>query len=116
MFELVSQSDPMFIGMLTLILIAMLVVFIKSFKCKGDKGQLDVAIQWIKSIGTLGLVLGIFGQLLGMYSAFTVIEAAPGISPSVLAGGLKVSLITTLYGMLIYIIYLIFSMILRRLY
>jgi len=43
-------------------------------------------------------------------------ETTQGISPAILASGLKVSLITTLYGLLIYIIYLVCSMILKRIH
>ena len=36
-----------------------------------------------------------------LFSAFSVIETSQGISPAMLASGLKISLITTLYGLLI---------------
>ena len=101
-------------GILTLILLSLLAVFVMSVLKKGDEKQLNQSLQWLKSIGTLGLVVGILGQLIGLYSAFSVIETAGGISPAILAGGLKISLITTLYGLLIYIIYLVCSMILKR--
>ena len=46
---------------------------------------------------------GILGQLIGLYSAFSAIERAMDISPAIMMGGLKVSMITTLYGILIYL-------------
>jgi biopolymer transport protein ExbB/TolQ len=58
----------------------------------------------IKSLGLFALVFGIFGQLLGLYQAFSVIEQAGSISPAILAGGLKVSTIPTLYGMIIFLL------------
>ncbi len=100
-------------GILTLILLSLLAVFVRSIMKKGDEKQINQSIQWLKSIGTLGLVVGIFGQLIGLFSAFSVMEVSQ-VSPTILAGGLKVSLITTLYGLLIYIIYLLCSMILKR--
>jgi len=114
MFILFSQGGPLFMGILTLILAFLLAIFVRAIIKKRDEKQLNQSIQWLKSIGTLGLVVGIFGQLIGLFSAFSVMEIKQGISPVVLAGGLKVSLITTLYGLLIYIIYLVCSMILRR--
>jgi len=81
---------------------------------KEEEKQLNQSIQWLKSIGTLGLVVGIFGQLIGLFSALSTIEMSQGISPAILLGGLKVSLITTLYGLLIYITHLVCSMILKR--
>lgn len=114
MFQLFSQGGPLFMGILTLILLSLLIVFVMSIMKKGDEKQLNQSIQWLKSIGTLGLVVGILGQLIGLYSAFSVIETGQEISPAILAGGLKISLITTLYGLLIYIIHLLCSMILKR--
>ncbi len=63
--------------------------------------------QWVKELGILALTIGILGQLIGLYSAFNAMEQAPDISPEMLAGGLKVSMITTLYGFLIFIISLV---------
>lgn len=58
----------------------------------------------IKSWGLFALVFGILGQLIGLYQAFIAIEQAGAISPALLAGGLKVSMITTLYGILIFLV------------
>ncbi len=58
----------------------------------------------IKSIGLFSVITGIFGQLIGLYTAFAVIENAADISPALIFGGLKVSMITTLYGIVIYLI------------
>ena len=114
MYNLFSQGSPIFMGILTLILLSLIAVFVMSIIKKRNEKQLNQSVQWLKSIGTLGLVVGILGQLMGLFTAFSVIETVQGISPAILIGGLKVSLITTLYGLLIYIIYLLFSMILKR--
>ncbi len=114
MFDLFSQGGPIFMGMLTLILLALFTVFVMSIIKKGNEKELTSSLQWLKSIGTLGLVVGVLGQLIGLYSAFAVMETMEGISPSILAGGLRVSLITTLYGVIIFVLYLILSMILKR--
>ena len=60
------------------------------------------APAWVKEIGLLTLVSGIFLQILSMYHAFDVIQQAGDISPTLLLGGFKVSFITIMYGMLIY--------------
>lgn len=116
MFKLFAEGGVLFMGILTLILLALIVVFVLSFKNKGNEKKLNKSIQWMKSIGTLGMVVGVFGQLIGLYSAFSVMSTTEGISPTMLAGGLKVSMITTIYGVLIYIIYLACSMIIKRLF
>ena len=95
-------------GILTLILVAMIIVaFINGLpvikgEWEAEKGR--VKISYIKSVGLLALVMGILGQLIGFFEAFKVIEAAGDISPAMIFGGLKVSMITTLYGFFIYIL------------
>ena len=51
----------------------------------------------------MALVVGILGQVIGLFEAFQAIEEMKEVSPSLLAGGLKVSSITTIYGFIIYI-------------
>ncbi len=95
-------------GILTVILIAVLIVTIINGVAvlKGNIPPEDarIRISYIKSIGLFALVVGIFGQLIGLFSAFKAIEEAMDVSPSIMAGGLKVSMITTLYGFIIFII------------
>ena len=114
MFDIFSQGGPLFMGILSLILLSLMAVFVVSIIKKRDEKQLLQSIQWLKSLGTLGLVVGILCQLIGLFSAFSVIETSQGISPTMLASGLKVSMITTLYGLIIFITYILFSMIFKR--
>lgn len=58
----------------------------------------------IKSIGLFAMITGILGQLIGLYNAFVNIERAGDISPAIVVTGLKVSMISTLYGISIYLI------------
>lgn len=64
-------------------------------------------VSYGKAIGLFALVTGILGQLIGLYSAFSAIEGAGDISPAMVYGGLKVSMITTLYGITIYLLSLL---------
>ena len=60
-----------------------------------------------KSMGLFTLVTGIVGQMIGLYSMFSAIEevSAKGeeVIPSLVFGGIKVTMIVTIYGMLIYL-------------
>lgn len=58
----------------------------------------------LKTYGNLGLVSGLLGSFIGLYSAFNFIQQAGNVSPSVLAGGLRVALICSIYGMIVYLI------------
>ncbi|WP_350216827.1 MotA/TolQ/ExbB proton channel family protein [Ekhidna sp.] len=53
------------------------------------------------------LITGVLGQLIGLFSSFEAIQQMESVSPAILAGGLKVSMITTIYGSVIYIIALL---------
>jgi len=53
-------------------------------------------------------MLGFLGTVIGMIQAFDAIEVAGDISPSLVAGGIKVALITTVFGLLVAIILQIF--------
>tara|TARA_Y100000768_G_scaffold371697_1_gene338655 strand:+ start:1384 stop:1683 length:300 start_codon:yes stop_codon:yes gene_type:complete len=58
----------------------------------------------LKTYGNLALSTGILGSFIGLYSAFITIQEVGNVSPSVLAGGLRVALICTIYGVLVYLI------------
>jgi len=58
----------------------------------------------LKTYGNLGLVSGLLGSFIGLYSAFNFIQQAGNVSPSVLAGGLRVALICSIYGIIVYVI------------
>lgn len=65
--------------------------------------KLEWGLKYIKALGLLALVVGVFGQVIGLFEAFKAIEEMREVPPSLLAGGLKVSSITTIYGFIIYI-------------
>jgi biopolymer transport protein ExbB len=46
-------------------------------------------------------MLGFFGTVIGMVVAFDTIEKAGDISPSIVAGGMKLALITTVGGLIV---------------
>lgn len=81
-------------------------ILIASGKAK-DKTNFPHQLTYVKSIGLFTMITGILGQLIGLFMAFTAIEAAQDISPAILAGGLKVSMITTLTGVVIYLLSII---------
>lgn len=67
-----------------------------------DLSSIQQSIDLIKASGLFAAVTGILGQLIGVYSAFSSIEEAGGVSPEILMSGLKVSSICTIYGLIIY--------------
>ncbi|MEL6142861.1 MAG: MotA/TolQ/ExbB proton channel family protein, partial [Bacteroidota bacterium] len=53
-------------------------------------------------------MLGFMGTVIGMIQAFQRIEDVGDLSPSVVAGGIKVALLTTVFGLIVAIILQIF--------
>ena len=62
------------------------------------------APAWVCDIGIIALVMGILSHLLGIYLAFGDIVAFGGVSQTVFLAGYRVSLITVLYGLIIFIV------------
>ena len=58
-------------------------------------GLLDRGLSWIALFIALGPMLGVMGNVIGMIQAFDAIEISGDISPKLVAGGIKVALITT---------------------
>lgn len=71
-------------------------------------GNLERGISWISLFIALAPMLGFMGTVIGMIGAFDAIEAAGDISPSLVAGGIKVALLTTVFGLIVAIILQIF--------
>lgn len=63
--------------------------------------QLENGLSWIQLFITLAPSLGFLGTVIGMIAAFDAIEVAGDISPNVVAGGMKVALITTVGGLIV---------------
>lgn len=109
MTDLFYSGGPLFMSILTILLITLIAVGILSFvkPPKATPGPISPVL--VKEIGILALIIGVSGQFIGLYSAFTLIEQAGTVSQSVLMSGLKISSITTMYGLLIcaigYLIY-----------
>ena len=91
MIEIFLQGGVLFMSIITIFLVMVGL----SFYTHSDK---------LKTYGNLALSSGILGSFIGLYSAFMTIQEVGNVSPAVFAGGLRVALICTLYGLLVYII------------
>ena len=87
-------GGPVFMAILTAVLAAM---FFAAWK----------APRWVKEIGAFALVFGVFSTFLGIIQMLGAVQQIGDIETDVLCGGMKVTLIPTVYGMIIYMISLI---------
>lgn len=71
-------------------------------------GQLESNLSWLSLCIALAPSLGFLGTVIGMVQAFDDIQKAGDISPTVVAGGMKVALITTVAGLIVAIILQVF--------
>ena len=71
-------------------------------------GLLEKGLVWISLFIAIAPMLGFMGTVIGMIQAFDRIEAVGDLSPSVVAGGIKVALLTTVFGLIVAIILQIF--------
>ena len=63
-------------------------------------GQMESGLSWIGLFIALSPMLGFMGTVVGMIDAFDQIQTAGDISPTLVAGGIKVALLTTLLGLI----------------
>ena len=88
------------VGWMTLITLALVGVLIAMWK----------APNWVRELGLLGLALGLLGWFSGFCQAFVDIMKAGDVSMTVVCGGVKVSLIAPIYGVLVYLVSVVVSM------
>lgn len=107
------EGGPGFMGVLTILLIITTAWFIYHFMIsyhskKINQEKLLRLFSYGKSIGLLALVTGILGQMVGFTAMFSSIEEAiqrgEEVIPALVFGGIRVTMIVTIYGMIIYLL------------
>ena len=73
-----------------------------------QQGQMESGLSWISLFIALSPSLGFMGTVVGMIQAFDDIQAQATISPAVVAGGIKVALLTTMMGLISAVILQVF--------
>ena len=73
-----------------------------------EESRLENGLSWISLFIAIAPSLGFLGTVIGMIQAFDAIQAAGDISPNVVAGGMKVALITTVGGLIVAMILQVF--------
>ena len=65
-----------------------------------EMGKLEKGMVWISLFISLAPMLGFMGTVIGMIGAFDAIAEAGDVSPSLVAGGIKIALLTTVGGLI----------------
>lgn len=82
----------------------------------GVTGRRNVLVgkRAVFHLGLFALVFGAFSHALGLYQMMNVIERIGAVSPALVAGGLRVSLVAPLYGLAIFIVAMLLWFVLDR--
>ena len=71
-------------------------------------GQLEKNVSWISLFISIAPMLGFMGTVIGMIEAFDKISSAGGLDASLIAGDIKVALLTTVFGLIVAMILQVF--------
>lgn len=114
LFDRFLEGGALFMSLILICLLMSIFFTVKSIlKIKTDKEVSKKILKHISDSGTLGLSLGVMGAFLGLISAFDVLEASGGAEPAIIAGGLKVALLSPLFGLLTFSVSKLAILILR---
>jgi len=102
-------AGGVFMTPLTLLGIASLLLIIKKVvdvyvNAEKPASQHRSMVNLVLQTGIFTFFLGILSQAIGLMQAFNAIEAAGDVSPALIAGGLKVSMIAPVYGLMIFMV------------
>ena len=94
-------------GMLLVLTCLLLAVFFTVKAFANLQNGADIFLKYkklINQIVLLGLVISFLNSLLGLIQAFDALEASGGADPAIIAGGLKITLISPLFGLFVFVL------------
>jgi len=100
LFNRFLEGGALFMSLILICLLLSIYFIVKSILY--IKTNTDISKKMLKHIndsGTLGLALGFFSAFLGLITGFDALEATGEGDPSIIAGGLKVALLSPLFGL-----------------
>lgn len=106
MYQLHLEGGMPFMAPLSFIFLIIIVLIVFSVLSAIQKKEINGKIvESIRQLGGLALAWGTFGTIIGLYFAFKALSEMKETLPlNVIMGGLKVGLITIIYGLIIFMI------------
>ena len=101
LIEKFNDGGPIFTYTILIFLLIIIALFIKGLVNKGDNKK---TISLIANIAWLAVAWGFLGRTFGLIVAFDNIAAAGELTPSLMAGGLKMAILDPLMGIFAFII------------
>ncbi|MBX2827699.1 MAG: MotA/TolQ/ExbB proton channel family protein [Flavobacteriaceae bacterium] len=101
LFDRINEGGPVFMVPLVLIIFFIIGLLIYTMVLKKNKERTS---RLIGHLSLFGMVWGFLGSSIGLISAFDSIDASGAVSQPMMAGGLKVALLTTVFGLVTFLI------------
>jgi len=98
--HLISEGGPIFMVPLLICLLIILILAVLDLMGQHKKNLPLI----IKKIGTIALAWGLIGSVIGAIGAFDAVEASGGAAPALVAGGLKITLLSSLLGLIVFFV------------
>lgn len=116
MIDLFKAGGPLFMGILSIIATVMLALSV--FHTRGILfskvlGSAYDKVSQIREVGLLALIIGVLATTISLMNVFTAIEGAGDVPMALLAGGLKYATFTLVYGIIIYTLSILISLVLK---
>ena len=99
--KLLDEGGPLFMYTILICLLIAVILIVKAF-LKGDANGKTQKL--IKHISLFALVFGFLGFMIGMIGALDAISMAGDVATPVLAGGLKIGMLSPTFGMVTFLI------------
>ncbi|WP_405226453.1 MotA/TolQ/ExbB proton channel family protein [Dokdonia sp. Asnod1-B02] len=101
LIDRMNEGGPLFMYPILIVIIAIIVLLVISLMGKRAKRPTS---EIIGHLSLFAMMWGFLGSTLGLITAFDAIEGSGNISQPMMAGGLKVALLCTLFGLFTFVI------------
>ena len=108
MIDLFMAGGPTFMLPLTIVAAAVLFAAIRGGMAAQSSAALTIWMRLLFHLGLFAFILGILSQAVSLYQMMGAIEAAGDVSPAIVMGGLRVSLIAPFFGIGIFLAAMLF--------
>lgn len=101
LFDRINEGGPVFMVPILIVLLIIFALFVIALIGKKDAMHTKILIG---HLSLFALMWGLLGSTIGLIQAFDAIEGSGEISQPIMAGGLKIALLTTVFGLFCFVI------------
>ncbi|MEH6658376.1 MotA/TolQ/ExbB proton channel family protein [Leeuwenhoekiella marinoflava] len=109
MLDRIQEGGPFFMWPIVIVFIILVALFVRQLVTKADKAH---TIILLSNISLFILSWGLLGSVIGLIEAFDAVERLGDVSQGMMAGGLKIAFLTTVFGLVTFIAGRLFILIL----